>query len=109
MEKHTVSYTEVSHVRGLLLGLFVGCLTGIFPAGCLLTEGCRGEGGILRNSEGDPPSWRGTRMILRVNTDLHASLVTLDALFPHFRKVAAAFESEDLLLMQSPCGCYKQN
>lgn len=21
---------------------------GIFPAGCLLTEGCRGEGGILR-------------------------------------------------------------
>lgn len=28
--------------------------TGIFPAGCLLTEGCRGEGGILRNSEGDP-------------------------------------------------------
>merc|ERR1711869_77252 len=28
--------------------------TGIFPAGCLLTEGCRGEGGILRNSEGEP-------------------------------------------------------
>merc|ERR1712166_490323 len=28
--------------------------TGIFPAGCLLTEGCRGEGGILRNSEGKP-------------------------------------------------------
>merc|ERR1712230_146176 len=27
---------------------------GIFPAGCLLTEGCRGEGGILRNSEGEP-------------------------------------------------------
>merc|ERR1712087_974785 len=27
--------------------------TGIFPAGCLLTEGCRGEGGILRNSEGE--------------------------------------------------------
>ena len=28
--------------------------TGTFPAGCLLTEGCRGEGGILRNSEGEP-------------------------------------------------------
>jgi len=28
--------------------------TGIFPAGCLMTEGCRGEGGILKNSNGDP-------------------------------------------------------
>jgi len=28
--------------------------TGIFPAGCLLTEGCRGEGGILRNNTGEP-------------------------------------------------------
>merc|ERR1719160_1364040 len=28
--------------------------TGIFPAGCLMTEGCRGEGGILKNSEGEP-------------------------------------------------------
>lgn len=27
--------------------------TGIFPAGCLMTEGCRGEGGILRNAEGE--------------------------------------------------------
>lgn len=27
--------------------------TGIFPAGCLMTEGCRGEGGILRNSLGE--------------------------------------------------------
>jgi len=26
--------------------------TGIYGAGCLMTEGCRGEGGILRNSEG---------------------------------------------------------
>merc|ERR1712019_65408 len=26
--------------------------TGIFGAGCLITEGCRGEGGILINSEG---------------------------------------------------------
>merc|ERR1712227_435118 len=32
----------------------MGHPTGIFPAGCLLTEGCRGEGGILRNSEGEP-------------------------------------------------------
>ncbi|GFE53926.1 succinate flavo subunit [Babesia ovis] len=28
--------------------------TGIYPAGCLITEGCRGEGGILRNREGEP-------------------------------------------------------
>merc|ERR1719238_1426319 len=28
--------------------------TGIFPAGCLMTEGCRGEGGILKTSEGEP-------------------------------------------------------
>lgn len=28
--------------------------TGIFPAGCLITEGCRGEGGILRNANGEP-------------------------------------------------------
>eukprot|EP01055_Gregarina_sp_Pseudo9_P001935 Gregarina_sp_Pseudo_9__1934@NODE_232_length_3489_cov_74_939710_g216_i0_p1_GENE_NODE_232_length_3489_cov_74_939710_g216_i0NODE_232_length_3489_cov_74_939710_g216_i0_p1_ORF_typecomplete_len649_score137_59FAD_binding_2/PF00890_24/4_3e107FAD_binding_2/PF00890_24/5_3e02Succ_DH_flav_C/PF02910_20/9_8e37DAO/PF01266_24/3e06DAO/PF01266_24/2_5e03Pyr_redox_2/PF07992_14/8_9e05Pyr_redox_2/PF07992_14/3_7e02GIDA/PF01134_22/0_00039HI0933_like/PF03486_14/0_098HI0933_like/PF03486_14/1_5e03GMC_oxred_N/PF00732_19/0_ len=27
--------------------------TGIYPAGCLMTEGCRGEGGILRNSTGE--------------------------------------------------------
>ena len=26
---------------------------GIYGAGCLITEGCRGEGGILRNSEGE--------------------------------------------------------
>lgn len=27
--------------------------TGIYGAGCLITEGCRGEGGILRNSSGE--------------------------------------------------------
>merc|ERR1719148_403899 len=27
--------------------------TGIYGAGCLMTEGCRGEGGVLRNSEGE--------------------------------------------------------
>jgi succinate dehydrogenase (ubiquinone) flavoprotein subunit len=27
--------------------------TGIYGAGCLVTEGCRGEGGMLRNSEGE--------------------------------------------------------
>jgi len=27
--------------------------TGVYGAGCLMTEGCRGEGGVLRNSEGE--------------------------------------------------------
>ena len=28
-------------------------LAGIYGAGCLITEGCRGEGAILLNSEGE--------------------------------------------------------
>lgn len=28
-------------------------LAGIYGAGCLITEGCRGEGGILINSQGE--------------------------------------------------------
>ena len=27
--------------------------TGIYGAGCLITEGSRGEGGVLRNSQGE--------------------------------------------------------
>lgn len=38
--------------REYLLMIF-SFLTGIYGAGCLITEGCRGEGGILINSQGE--------------------------------------------------------
>ena len=33
--------------------MVTSCFAGIYGAGCLITEGCRGEGGILINSEGE--------------------------------------------------------
>ena len=31
----------------------IAIIAGIYGAGCLITEGSRGEGGILRNAEGE--------------------------------------------------------
>jgi succinate dehydrogenase/fumarate reductase flavoprotein subunit len=39
-------------ISSLILVSFLS-LEGIYGAGCLITEGCRGEGGILRNSNGE--------------------------------------------------------
>ena len=33
--------------------VFVNPAAGIYGAGCLITEGSRGEGGVLRNAEGE--------------------------------------------------------
>lgn len=40
------------HARNSIL-TSLSLYSGIYGAGCLITEGCRGEGGILRNSEGE--------------------------------------------------------
>lgn len=41
------------HTNTTQLLLHAFGVAGIYGAGCLITEGSRGEGGILRNSEGE--------------------------------------------------------
>ena len=47
------SSIEFPKTSSLCVDSGTGCVAGIYGAGCLITEGSRGEGGVLRNSEGE--------------------------------------------------------
>ena len=47
------SSIDLPKTSGLCVNSGTGCVAGIYGAGCLITEGSRGEGGVLRNSEGE--------------------------------------------------------
>lgn len=51
LENTLIFEAETSHLSGA--GVTWLGLAGIYGAGCLITEGCRGEGGILINSQGE--------------------------------------------------------
>lgn len=49
-----VNRGRILHIlRGMFMYPFPCKLPGIYGAGCLITEGCRGEGGFLVNGEGE--------------------------------------------------------
>ncbi len=50
-KQHRVSLTSKHVCRSTCVS--VAFIAGIYGAGCLITEGSRGEGGVLRNSEGE--------------------------------------------------------
>ena len=47
------SYETGTEIIIFIFNQYIFILPGIYGAGCLITEGCRGEGGILLNSEGE--------------------------------------------------------